>query len=196
MFAGFRPERPGVPHRKEPLDCLPERRPRADSPAPAPCGSRDRPRAGPPVTSRGPTRQPGPGGEAAPARGQARRSRAGDRPWPRPTIGLKLGLLTGSLVLVMLGSSGLLIGDARNTAAQYDALLGHEVRQGLLARQMQVEFKKQVQEWKDILLRGSNPQDMATYTGNLHKQQALTQSLWGQLTASDPDPGLRGQLID
>jgi signal transduction histidine kinase/DNA-binding response OmpR family regulator/HPt (histidine-containing phosphotransfer) domain-containing protein len=40
------------------------------------------------------------------------------------------------------------------------------------ARVMQVNFKKQVQEWKDILLRGSNPADLTHYVEAFHARSA------------------------
>ena len=42
------------------------------------------------------------------------------------------------------------------------------------ARVMQVDFNKQVQEWKDILLRGHTPADLEKYTNKFHKQEAAT----------------------
>ena len=59
------------------------------------------------------------------------------------------------------------------TEAEYNSLLAHEVAQVEKARQMQVTFKKQVQAWKDILLRGSDAGSLEKYTGeffSLEKQ--------------------------
>jgi len=62
---------------------------------------------------------------------------------------------------------------AAATEAQFNSLLAHEVAQMESARQMQVTFKKQVQAWKDILLRGSDPPSLEKYTNeffSLEKQ--------------------------
>ena len=73
----------------------------------------------------------------------------------------------------MLVAGGLLAGVASATFALYrgaaqeadfNSLLTHEVAQMEAARQMQVGFKKQVQAWKDILLRGSDPASLDKYT--------------------------------
>ncbi|HEV3029445.1 MAG TPA: ATP-binding protein, partial [Planctomycetota bacterium] len=42
----------------------------------------------------------------------------------------------------------------------------------VLARTLQVSFKKQVQEWKDILLRGRNPADLEKYRGQFEAQES------------------------
>jgi len=47
--------------------------------------------------------------------------------------------------------------------AEYNSLLSHEVAQVESARQVQLMFKKQVQAWKDILLRGSDPESLEKY---------------------------------
>jgi len=57
--------------------------------------------------------------------------------------------------------------------AQYNFLFTHDVAQVESARQMQVTFKKQVQAWKDILIRGSDPANLEKYSkefSSLEKQ--------------------------
>lgn len=90
-------------------------------------------------------------------------------------IATKLTLfLTGVLVL-FVGVATALIRQTEYVAAGYDALLARPVRAADRARVMQVDFKKQVQEWKDILLRGHTPVDLDKYTKHFHDQQKATE---------------------
>src|SRR5512135_706839 len=44
-----------------------------------------------------------------------------------------------------------------------------------MVRLMQLDFKKQVQEWKDTLLRGSDPASLEKYWGNFQAQERQVQ---------------------
>lgn len=158
-------------------------RPAAEPPTPAPAS----PATG--VTRAVP--QP----ERAVRHGRAARPSDGSRGRTlRLTIGLKLGLIVGLLLAVLASSAAVLIGQNRATAQAYEQILDREVRQSLLARQLQVEYKKRVQEWKDILLRGSDPADLKQYSANFTKEGVAVDGLYRQLVASGPDPRLAAQL--
>ena len=57
-----------------------------------------------------------------------------------------------------------------------------------LARSAQVNFKKEVQEWKDILIRGNDPESFAKYRKAFDEEEALTQANLGDLV------GVMGKL--
>ena len=63
------------------------------------------------------------------------------------------------------------------SVAQGDQAEGRLLIQGVdLARSAQVNFKKEVQEWKDILIRGNDPESFAKYRKAFDAEEAQTQS--------------------
>lgn len=87
-----------------------------------------------------------------------------------------------------------LLAQTRTVSAGYDALLSRQVRQAEEARVIQVGFKKQVQEWKDILLRGHTPDDLARYTRQFHEEESSVRSGAEALAAGMQDPESRELL--
>jgi len=77
---------------------------------------------------------------------------------------------------------------------RYDGILVTQVRQQDMTRTMQVNFKKQVQEWKDILLRGHDPQDLEKYRQLFLKQEALVRQTAEELRQEVSDPQAKAQL--
>jgi methyl-accepting chemotaxis protein len=86
-------------------------------------------------------------------------------------IATKLQLLFLGIVAVFVLSGAVLIGQMRTLSAGYDAVLAAPVHDMEQARVIQVNFKKQVQEWKDVLLRGHTPEDLAKYTKQFHEKE-------------------------
>jgi methyl-accepting chemotaxis protein len=103
-------------------------------------------------------------------------------------ISLKLTLFLAGVVALFVGLADALIGQTRDLVASYDELLNTSVKQADLARVAQVDFKKQVQEWKDILLRGHNPADLAKYSKQFHDAEARVNENAAALIKQLQDP--------
>src|ERR1700752_5170100 len=87
-------------------------------------------------------------------------------------ISTKLIMFFCGVVTLFVLLAVALLAQTRAGSAAYDALLPRQVRPAEEARGIQVSFKKQVQEWKDILLRGHTPDDLAKYTRQFHEQES------------------------
>ncbi|AOZ51016.1 methyl-accepting chemotaxis protein [Chromobacterium vaccinii] len=95
-----------------------------------------------------------------------------------------VGLVVAILLCASLFSLYQLWGGIRTFRDQV-AADQQSVRQVLT---MQVDFKKQVQEWKDTLLRGQDPAKLAKYWGNFEKKEGQVHDEGSTLAASVSDP--------
>jgi methyl-accepting chemotaxis protein len=86
-------------------------------------------------------------------------------------IATKLHFIIGMSLAFSLGVIGFLLYELGHVAAAYEGGLAGQVHAQDQARVVQVDFKKQVQEWKDVLLRGHDPQDREKYQANFFRQE-------------------------
>jgi len=103
-------------------------------------------------------------------------------------ISLKLTLFFSGVVVLFIGLADALISQNRALVSGYDDLLNTAIQPADLARVTQVDFKKQVQEWKDILLRGHDPQDLAKYTQQFHDAETRVRDQALALSRQVRDP--------
>jgi methyl-accepting chemotaxis protein len=101
-------------------------------------------------------------------------------------IGLGLGSALAAIAFVLYAISAV--------SGRYENVLATEVRQGALANEMEVQFKNQVQEWKNILLRGQNPLEMEKYRAAFFKSEDRVRQQGAELEKTVKNPYARAQL--
>lgn len=100
----------------------------------------------------------------------------------------------GVIVLTLLtgaSSAGFLYLRLNTVASAYERLFDKNVQDQDLSRVMQVTFKKQVQEWKDTLLRGHDPSALQKYSGAFHQESDAIHEIAGRLKDSMDDDRAR-----
>jgi len=114
-------------------------------------------------------------------------------------ISTQFWAIVGATWLVGTAASGFLIYRVGSICAAYDATFEKgisEFHQQDAARVIQVTFKKQVQEWKDVLLRGSDPDSLAKYTDAFHERERTVRTAAEDLQSTVTDPEVRALLSD
>ncbi|HUJ75722.1 MAG TPA: methyl-accepting chemotaxis protein [bacterium] len=70
-------------------------------------------------------------------------------------------------------------------------ILSQDVERQNLGQDARYHFKRRVQEWKDTLLRGHNPDDLKHYSDSFHKEFKQVQQIAADLNAALTDPALK-----
>ncbi|OCX14058.1 methyl-accepting chemotaxis protein [Pseudomonas graminis] len=105
-----------------------------------------------------------------------------------------LALLSGSLVLVVLIALACFQFLSSNVHA-YRGLLEGPLHASQLVDQANLQFKVQVQEWKNVLLRGKQPADRDKFWAQFEDQERQVQDTLGSLSAMDGlDPATKTQV--
>ncbi|MDG9930670.1 MULTISPECIES: methyl-accepting chemotaxis protein [unclassified Pseudomonas] len=105
-----------------------------------------------------------------------------------------LALLGGSLALILV--TALACFSFLSSGMQsYRGLLDGPLQAARLIDATNVEFKIQVQEWKNVLLRGQDSGNLSRYWGQFEAQERKVQDILGQLsTLTADDRNLKGQV--
>jgi hypothetical protein len=109
-------------------------------------------------------------------------------------IATKINALTGLCALIALTGAWLLLVRMQATIERDRQALTSFMDQMDLARRMQVDFKKQVQEWKDILLRGHEPGDLEEYRTQFFRQERRVREDGQALSRLLAQPGPRARV--
>ena len=113
-------------------------------------------------------------------------------PLNQQTGGRRAPTLAALTVLTVMAVVGMSLFALRHGFDSYRAELTHAIRlaeSAQLARTAQMDFKVQVQEWKNILLRGSDQQDYRTYLNQFEQHEAKVAEELGRLAQLLAQPG-------
>jgi methyl-accepting chemotaxis protein len=91
-----------------------------------------------------------------------------------------LALLSGSLLAMLLIALAC-FHFLSNGVQSYSQLIAGPLHTSQLIDEANLQFKVQVQEWKNVLLRGKQPTDLAKYWGQFEDRQRDVQNILGEL---------------
>ncbi|WLH34357.1 methyl-accepting chemotaxis protein [Pseudomonas sp. FP2196] len=105
-----------------------------------------------------------------------------------------LALLSGSLLAMLLIALAC-FHFLSNGVQSYSQLIAGPLHTSQLIDEANLQFKVQVQEWKNVLLRGKQPADLAKYWGQFEDRQRDVQNILGELASQKGiEPSLKNRI--
>ncbi|MCU1772083.1 methyl-accepting chemotaxis protein [Pseudomonas sp. 13B_3.2_Bac1] len=105
-----------------------------------------------------------------------------------------LALLGGSLLAMLLIALAC-FHFLSNGVQNYSQLIAGPLHTSQLIDEANLQFKVQVQEWKNVLLRGKQPADLAKYWGQFEDRQRDVQNILGELAGQKGlEPALKTRI--
>ncbi len=108
--------------------------------------------------------------------------------WIKKSVNVKLFLITGTGTAMVIAATLFGFWMSWNSIKTFRDEVGRNYDNAFHVLSMQTEFKKQVQEWKDILLRGSDPAALQKYWDNFEKQEKTVHDGMSELQRTIKDP--------
>jgi len=109
-------------------------------------------------------------------------------------ISVKLPLTIGFVLLLAIGAGLFGILTLNHASATYAKVVEVDLANEQKVSEMLADFKTQVQEWKNVLLRARNPEDQDRHRKAFREQEAAISKLAKELESSLP-PGESHELI-
>ena len=106
-----------------------------------------------------------------------------------------LSLLGGSLLAMLLIALAC-FNFLSNGVQSYRSLIDGPLQTSQLIDEANLQFKVQVQEWKNVLLRGKQPQDMDKYWGQFQDRQRDVQGILARLVTQTHDDAALSRRIE
>lgn len=106
-------------------------------------------------------------------------------------LATKIWTLLSLSWIVGLGSAGFLFWKLDATGNAYKTILNREIQERSDIGTLTVDFKKQVQAWKDVLLRGYDPANLKKYTTEFHDGSKKVRASAVKIKEQTGDPEVR-----
>lgn len=111
----------------------------------------------------------------------------------------RLVTMAGTLILVLV-ATGIIalygLDRIHGQASDHAAVTERLIEATDLAREAQVAFKTQVQEWKNVLLRGQDPRDLTAYRTSFEHHQATVVDHLQQVRERAAELGMTTEAVD
>jgi methyl-accepting chemotaxis protein len=106
----------------------------------------------------------------------------------------QLAVIVGFAIALVAAAALFSLYEVWGSVQEFRDVVGADHRRAEQVLAMQTDFKKQVQEWKDTLLRGADPASLDKYWGNFQQREQSVRDSGDKLAAEATDPKVRELL--